>query len=160
MNYSIYFTLHTLFYKLNVGTKVRHHMVCFEISKRETKRRVSEPVAFSCLEYLIATTKQILALAMGKRCGLDSDLSNLRIRIRAVFPLHICSCLNKLQSTHVENKCFKLSFSSMWGDELNGWFNWGLEPLYSVFIPKYIWNLPYVSSIFFLLTHREVRSAL
>ena len=84
--------------------------------KYTTKRRVNEPVAFSCLEYLIATTKQILALAMGKRCGLDSDLSNLRIRIRAVFPLHICSCLNKLQSTHVENKYFKLSFSSMYGD--------------------------------------------
>ena len=63
---SIYFTLHTLFYKLNVGTKVRHRIIiCIEISKREarkcfskkytTKRRVNKPVAFSCLEYLITT---------------------------------------------------------------------------------------------------------
>ena len=78
VNYSIYFTLHALFYKLKVGTKVRQRIIiCIEISKREarkrfskkytTKRRVSEPVAFSCLEYLITTPKQILVWAMGKR---------------------------------------------------------------------------------------------
>ena len=38
VNYSIYFTLPAVFYKLNVVTKVHYIIICIKISKIETRK--------------------------------------------------------------------------------------------------------------------------
>ena len=122
-----------------------NYIICTAVSKRqhrkpskstqERERNVSKPVAFSCLEYLITTTKQILAWAIGKCCRLDSKLFNLKIRIsKDQFSATVLS-INYKAKTHVENKCFKLSFSCMWDD----WMHDSIEALSfctQFFIPK------------------------
>ena len=118
VNYSIYFTLHALFYKLKVGTKVRQRIIiCIEISKREarkrfskkyaTKRRVNKPVAFSCLEYLITTQNKFWFGRWENVEGVTQTYTIWELEYQtSSFSATVLS-INYIAKTHVENRCFK-----------------------------------------------------
>ena len=70
--------------------------------KYTTKRHVSEPVAFSCSEYLITTGKQTMSLPIGDVVGLTQSYTISFLRyLQSNEQFFRCSSLNKLKSKEV-----------------------------------------------------------